>query len=204
MTIPPGKNLIANQFYQVNDGDSPQNTANGLLDFLVNNGFSSPYLPGGTEIMKWNGNDFESDTYDAVNKLWSTNGDATLLPGEAAFIINPTSSSLTIPFVGLVLQGLSANPIVAGTNYVSSIVPQAGRIQSDLGYKPNTNDQVLLWTGNGFSTHTYSGSGWSSGEPVLNVGQGFVLVASQTNLWAAESLRLPAWVFRGAVKSSLD
>ena len=183
MTIPPGKNLIANQFYQVNDGDSPQNTANGLLDFLVNNGFSSPYLPGGTEIMKWNGNDFESDTYDAVNKLWSTNGDATLLPGEAAFIINPTSSSLTIPFVGLVLQGLSANPIVAGTNYVSSIVPQAGRIQSDLGYKPNTNDQVLLWTGNGFSTHTYSGSGWSSGEPVLNVGQGFVLVASQTNLW---------------------
>src|SRR5208283_1533507 len=43
--------------------------------------------------------------------------------------------------------------------------------------------QVLLWTGNSFSNHTYTASAWTSGEPVLSVGQGFVLVASQTNSW---------------------
>ena len=72
MTIPPGTNLIANQLYQINDEDSPQNTANGLLDFLVNNGFSSPYLPGGTEIMKWNGNGFDSNTYEQVTQTLVT------------------------------------------------------------------------------------------------------------------------------------
>jgi outer membrane protein assembly factor BamB len=179
MTIPPGTNLIANQLYQVNDYDYPQNTALGLLDFLGNNGFSYP--PDQTEIMKWNGQGFDTNTYNADPNTWSPTGDAMLLPGEAAFITNATE--LTIPFVGLVLQGVSANPIVAGTNYVSSIVPQAGRIQSDLRYIPNTNDQVLLWTGNTFSSHTYTGSNWSGGEPVLGVGQGFVLVASQTNIW---------------------
>jgi hypothetical protein len=182
LTIPPGTNLIANQLYQVNDGDYPQNTANGWLGFLNNNN-SYPYPPDQTEILKWNGQGFDSDAYNANYFDWVPNGDATLLPGEAAFIINPTSSSVTIPFVGLVLQGLSANPIVAGTNYVSSILPEAGRIQSDLGYNPKNGDEVRLWNGSSFSTHTYTGSGWSSGEPMLSVGQGFVLAASKTNLW---------------------
>jgi len=177
LTNPPGTNLIANQFYQVNDGDYPQNTANGWLDFMGYNGFS---LPDGTEIMKWNGMGFNTITFYANIPAWLPNGDSTLLPGEAAFITNATE--LTISFGGLVFQGWSANPIVAGTNYVSSVVPRAGRIQSDLGYNPNTNDQVRLWTGSSFTNYTYS-NGWKPQEPVISVGQGFILVASQTNLW---------------------
>jgi outer membrane protein assembly factor BamB len=182
MTIPPGTNIIANQFYQVYDGYAPfypQNTANGLLSFMDENSFP---LPDGTEIMIWNGIGFETNTFLAYIPGWVPNGDAKLLPGEAAFITN--AADFTIPFVGLVLKGLSANPIVAGTNYVSSIVPWAGLIHSILNYNPNNGDKVLLWTGSNYSTNTYyTNSGWTSNEPVIGVGQGFVLVASQTNLW---------------------
>ena len=139
--------------------------------------------PDQTEILKWTGAGFDTNTYYVAYDFWSPNGDATLLPGEAAFFINPTSSSVTIPFAGLVLQGQSANAIVPGINYISSILPMAGRIHSDLCYNPNVDDKVLFWTGTGFSTNTYNGSTWSLGEPVLGVGQGFVLVASKTNNW---------------------
>ena len=177
LTLPPGTNLIANQFYQVNDADYPQNTANWLLDFVGNN-----YLPDGTEILKWNGQGFDTITYNPFLEGWSPNGDITLLPGGAVFITNATE--LTIPFAGLVLQGLSSNPISAGTNYVSSIVPRAGLITSNLQYNPNNHDKVLLWTGSNYSTNIYTtNSGWSGGEPIIGLGQGFVLVASQTNVW---------------------
>ena len=74
--------------------------------------------------------------------------------------------------------------ISPGTNFVSSIVPWAGLLHSNLGFNPNNGDQVLLWTGSGYSTNTYSTStGWSHSEPSLNVGEGFVLVTGQTNLW---------------------
>ncbi len=177
---PQSTNLIANQFYQVNDDNYPQNTALGLVEFLEYN--SLPYPPDQTEIMKWNGQGFESYTFILEQETWSPNGDATLLPGEAAFFINPSSSSFTVPFAGLVLQGVSSNAIVAGTNYVSSIVPAAGRITSDLNYIPHNGDAVQLWTGSSFSSYTYSG-GWSPSEPVVGVGQGFVLVASQRTNW---------------------
>ncbi len=177
---PQSTNLIANQFYQVNDYEYPQNTALGLFEFLSYSGF--PYPPDQTQIMKWNGVGFDEYTFSAVYEQWLPNGDSTLLPGEAAFFINPSSSSVSVPFGGLVLQGVSSNEIVAGTNYVSSIVPAAGRITSDLNYIPHNGDAVQLWTGSSFSSYTYSG-GWSPSEPVVGVGQGFVLVASQTNSW---------------------
>ena len=89
---------------------------------------------------------------------------------------------MTIPFAGLVAPGLSTNVISPGTNFVSSIVPRAGLIQSNLGYTPNNGDQVLLWNGSNYSTNTYSG-GWSPTEPSLNIGEGFVLIASTANQW---------------------
>jgi outer membrane protein assembly factor BamB len=65
ITIPPGTNLIANQLYQVNDSEYPQNTANGLLQFLANSGYSYPYLPDQSLLMNWNGAGFDVDTYIA-------------------------------------------------------------------------------------------------------------------------------------------
>ncbi len=188
MAIPPGTNLIANQFSQISDNEHPQNTANWLIGFLQYDAPSYPSLPDNTEIRNWNGHGFDVDTYYDEQRDWLPNGDNTLLPGQAAFFVNRTSSTITVPFTGLVAQGTITKAISPGTNFVSSILPQAGRIHSDLGYNPNNGDQVLLWNGASYSNHTYSASTqtWSGGEPTIAVGQGFLLVASNANLWTQD------------------
>ncbi len=183
VTIPPGTNLIANQLYQVNGSQYPQNTARGWYAFLANSGLYSD-LPDESLIMKWNGYGFDVDAYAGSQHAWLPNGNITLLPGHAEFFVNPTDEPITLPFAGLMAQGVSTNVISRGTNFVSSIVPQAGRIHSDLGYNPNNGDKVLLWKGSNYSTNTYTiAGGWNPSEPSVNIGQGFVLVASQTNSW---------------------
>ena len=181
MTLPPGTNLIANPLYQINDHQYPQNTANGWLVFLNDNSYS---LPDQSLIMNWNGLGFNVETFNPQLPAWLPDGDNTLLPGGAEFFVNPTANAITMPFAGLIAPGVSTKEISPGINFVSSMIPQAGRIHSDLGYNPNTGDKVLLWTGHSYSTNTYTGGGWTPSEPSISVGEGFVLVASQSNSWA--------------------
>jgi hypothetical protein len=61
-----------------------------------------------------------------------TVGNATLLPGQGVFVKNPTSSDVTVTFVGEVMQGTLTTPLVPGLQIVSSQVPQAGTV-ADLG-----------------------------------------------------------------------
>jgi hypothetical protein len=140
-------------------------------------------LSGGLLLVSTGGSIFASANDIAPGFDWQPNGDNTLLPGGAEFFVNPTSDAAMVPFTGLIAPGVSTKVISPGTNFVSSIVPQAGRIHSDLGYNPNNGDKVLLWNRTNYSTNTYSGSTWSLGEPSLNIGQGFLLVASQSNSW---------------------
>jgi hypothetical protein len=131
--------------------------------------------------MAWNGAGFNVETNIVFLGGWQPNGDNTLLPGGSVFFVNPTNS-ITVPFAGLIAPGVSSKVINIGTNFVSSMIPMAGGVKSVLGYEPNNGDKVLLWTGASYSTYTYSG-GWSPSEPSVNLGEGFVIVATNTNLW---------------------
>jgi len=177
--ISNGISLIANPFYQVNDGQCPQNTAHGWSRFLY-----IGTLPDLTTVAKWNGQGFDADTYDEVLEGWFPDGDITMLPGQAIFITN-NGSAFTASFAGLMPSGWVTNAIVPGTNYVSSMIPAAGLLQTDLQYKPNDGDTVGKWNGSSFNYYTYTASGWSPGEPSLSVGEGFLLInhTSRTNLW---------------------
>jgi len=114
----------------------------------------------------------------------------TLNPGEAAFFYN-ANSDLTLTFVGTVLQGSLTNSLVAadplsgagGFNLVSSIVPQAGNLVTNLGLTVASDgtmdgDTVYTYDSAAQVYHTYvvnhfNASLWSPSSPSVAVGQGF-------------------------------
>jgi outer membrane protein assembly factor BamB len=180
MNMPPGTNLIANPLCQIGDQQWPENTASGLQGAFNHDSFDS--LPGLSEIINCEG---VVDMYMGTGFGWQPTGDNTLIPGQSEFFVNPTDSPITIPFAGLVAAGVVTNVIPPGTNFVSSGIPAAGLLRTELDFKPNDGDQVWLCNGNVYSESTYTGNGnWSSGEPQLAIGQGFILVTKYTNYWA--------------------
>jgi hypothetical protein len=185
VTVGPGTGtnaLIANQL------DAPVNTLDGLFNLGPNHTMpDGSSLPPGSEIMKWNGSS-SYDVYTWNGTDWGGNGGVTLAPGEGAFLVIPTNNPpVTVTFVGLVREGQLAIPLAAGYSMVSSMLPEAGGIQSVLGYQPYKQDQVLFWNGNGFSLSTCTilngNLRWSAGEPVLNVGQAVFMNTRTNEIW---------------------
>lgn len=168
LVIPPGYSIIAN----------PLMGATNTIPVL----FAG--APQGTIIYKYK----VDGTYDINNLRPGTLGwafkDMTLVPGEGVFIFNPsTTTSITNTFVGEVFGG--TNVIRQGFSIISSMVPQEGRITTDLGYTTGTGVQsVYLYDSvNGYTIKsTFASGAWIGGEPVIKVGQGFFInVPSQRN-----------------------
>jgi hypothetical protein len=96
-----------------------------------------------------------------------------LAPGEGGFFISPVNTTLT--FVGEVMQGSLTNTLPAGTKVMrTSIVPQAGRIITDLGLPAEPGDQAFFFAG-GFSAYTFDDidNAWLPIEPTNQVGGAF-------------------------------
>jgi outer membrane protein assembly factor BamB len=196
LTIAPGTNLVANQLYQVDDEVEylefyaggpeafqcwPMNTLSAL--FTLVNPWSTTQDP--TQVFKWNGTSFNADSYnDAHFPTWLSGGDMTLIPGSSVLVSNGTGHSFTASFAGLV-QEQQVFHITSKTNYLSSTFPMAGAITNVTGYLPQNGDIVQVWSTNtqAYISHTYSSGTWSSGVPMLNVGQGFVLITTNTYTW---------------------
>jgi hypothetical protein len=187
LTITPGTNLIANQLCQVDDsilnftigsgsGGAPMNTLEAL--FLDSWGQTQ----GPTQIFKWSGTNLESDMYLYVTApYWLDGGEMTLLPGSSEIVSNGTGHSFTASFIG-VLREQQVVQIQTKTNYLSAMLPVAGAITNITGYVPNNGDIIQLWNGTNYVSHTYySSNTWSNGVPELAVGQGFVLITTNTN-----------------------
>ena len=134
--------------------------------------------------MKWNGSAYDIYTWDGTS--WGAGGSVTLNPGEAAFLVNPTTSAIPVTFAGAVQEGGSSLTIPDGQySQISSQLPEAGGIESTLDYLPHNDDQVLIWTGSSYVSHKYSSttSRWVGTEPILQVGEGFFLNPANTNVW---------------------
>jgi len=88
-------------------------------------------------------------------------------------------------------QGNLTNAVTHLYSLQSSKVPQAGLLQTQLGYVPADGDQVLRWKNNYPAASGYSISSYDAGfgewdvEPNLNVGEGFFInrAAAGTALW---------------------
>jgi hypothetical protein len=168
--------LVANQL------DAPMNTLNGLFNPMPD----GTTLPNGTQISvqttsgSWT---FTNYTWNAGS--WSAGGNtATLSPGQGFWVTNASASPVTITFAGLVRQGSLTNQIPHYERIYSSMVPQAGRLSTDLGYVPKAGDEVYIWdlAKQTYDIYSYSGA-WSPSEPSLALGQSFALVPAAANTW---------------------
>jgi hypothetical protein len=167
--------LFANQF------DAPVNTLNGLFNPMPD----GSHLPAGAQVFVQNTQGaWTFDTYTWNGTSWSSGGDSvTLSPGQGFWIYNPSSSPVTVTFAGLVRQGNFSTAIHGYEWIYSSVVPQAGWLQTDLGYVPTDFDDVFLYNGSGYDCYTYYGGAWSPSEPRIALGQSFVLEPAAAKTW---------------------
>jgi hypothetical protein len=111
---------------------------------------------------------------------WLTPG-TVLAPGTGFFL--RVAAENTVTFVGEVPQGTLEIPLVAGFNLVGSKVPQAGKLQADLGYVPADGDFVYTFdTLAGYSIFQYDAE-WLPSEPVLAVAQGAWIRKGAAGSW---------------------
>lgn len=174
--VPPGFSMIANQL------DSDDVSIESLF----------PDVPLNTRIFKWSGTEFEFYDYVDIglgSPIWSPDGQATLAPGEGAFIFNPGAEAFTVTFVGEVSQNADSNiSIPAGFSIVSSAVPQSGALESGLAFPVVENDRVFKWAGGQYEFYDFVDIGlgepiWSPSEPEVAVGEAFFVSKSAATDW---------------------
>lgn len=169
VTVPAGQfKLVANPLNQpTNDlatvlPDAPANTA--VYEFT----------PAGFAI------------YTKRGTAWTGTGaaEARLNPGEGFFIKNNGTADFRLTFIGEVPQGPAlTTPIVSGFNLLASQVPQAGRVEADLGLPAQLNDVVYMLGAGGYVLHTKRAATWTPSEPSPGVAEGFFLRASSARNW---------------------
>jgi hypothetical protein len=168
-TVAPGFNLIAN----------PLNSGNNDINAVIQN------VPEGFTVFTYSGGSYASTTFEddgEGNLAWSV--PRTIAPGQGFFINNNRSTNVTVTFVGEVPQGTLTNPLAAGFNLKASIVPQAGRLDTVLGFPAQEGDTVFVYNkptesfrSTVFEDDGEGNLGWSVPDlAVIDVAQGFFVV----------------------------
>jgi hypothetical protein len=156
--IPSGFSMIQNPL-----NASPNNS---LASALPN-----PGAP--CQLFKYNTTSGAYDINEFDGEFWLD--DAQVVnPGEGFFLFNP-GAPFTITFVGEVPTGTLSTPLVTGFNMVGSKVPQAGLLQTDLGYVPTAPAESVYQYRNASNDYLIIGWDsdvfWADGEPNLAVGE---------------------------------
>jgi len=172
VTIPKGAFLIiANPL----DAGSGNNTVAKLF----------PNVPDGFTVYKYTPGTGYSINSFALGDWADPN--QTLLPGEGAFVLNSDpANDVKITFVGEVMQGALSTALPAGLSIASSKVPQAGVLDTDLGFPSAEGDTVYrfarLDNPAGYAIYSYTFGAWAPKTPSIDVAEGFfVSKAAQVN-----------------------
>jgi hypothetical protein len=147
---------------------NPLNLATNTLTTVL------PDVPANTVVFKFVNGAFSQFTKRTSG--WTPDPNASLNPGEGFFVKNVTTAPITITFVGEVLTGTQAVSYGAGYTLLGSLIPQSGKLQTDLGLPAKQNDIVYTFNGaySQFTRRT-DASPWpgTAGEPTISVGDGF-------------------------------
>jgi hypothetical protein len=172
VNLPPGFSLVSNPLEGPN---AAANTVSALFPTT---------LPNNCAVFK-----FDTATGTFVSSTfffgaWS-NPNLSLVPGEGFFFRNSSPSTITNTFVGNVKQGTLATPLAAGFTLVSSQVPQAGLVSTDLGLPIANTETVFKFnnTLNQYDGSTFFFGSWSGGEPTIGVGEGFFVKKTASASW---------------------
>ncbi len=171
IALPPGFSMISNPLH------APSNTVGSL--------FSN--LPDGATLCKFDTSLFRLTNNSLQDGKWS-NPNEKLVPGEGGIFFNPTTDFKTINFVGDVSQGRLLNPIPSGMSIRSSLVPQPGRLNSDLGFPIAEGDVVHVFDRDQqkYVLYPFSAVEWERNPPVIGVGESFWISKTQPGNWVRD------------------
>jgi hypothetical protein len=186
VAIPTGFSIIADQLYATN-----QQTAQSIdaifAPTLLNGGATTPDPYAGCILFPYTTAYVGALIVEQLAgqaPFWNSPTEAagtSFNPGQACFIYNP-GAPFTMTFVGQVPQGTVTNTLLQGFNLVSSIVPQTGAIDTDLGITPGVGDIAFTYvSGVGYNqANIFESTGgpgfWSApgqASPTNTVGLGF-------------------------------
>jgi len=151
------------------------NTTNNTLGGVI------PNPPPLSQFFKFANGGFTAYQFDDIDLVWTPNATASLAPGEGGFFISSVATTLT--FVGEVRQGSLTNTLPMNTKVIrTSIVPQAGRVSTDLGVPGQALDQLFTFSG-GFTAYQFDDIDlvWTPSEPTNNVGGAFFYIKANGN-----------------------
>lgn len=178
LTVHPGFNIAANQLIAADA------TVGAVL----------AGVPGGTTVYKFDPvTGYDINAYDGDFEEWE-NADMTLNPGEGAWLRNATAEAFTVTLVGEVPQGSLTTELAEGFNLVSSQVPQAGLVGTDLGMPVGGGDIVYTFNADpgagalGYTISTYDADfeEWDPAEPTVAVGEGFWVRKAAAASWTRD------------------
>jgi hypothetical protein len=113
----------------------------------------------------------------------------TVAPGEGGFMLMADAGTITL--VGEVMQSAStngpplANPVPQGYSVRSSIVPQAGLLQTDLKFQPIEGGLFIFKFDpvvGAYATFSYADGQWDE-EPSFAVGESFFINSPAATSW---------------------
>jgi len=203
VNVPPNWSILADQLYATNQQTSQ--TIDAILGptLLSTNSLGVGNYVGSIVFPYNNGLTSGSQAFDPAILVVQQNGqppawsstapsNTTFNPGQAVFIYNP-GAAYQMTFVGQVPQGTVTNLLTGGGfNLVSSIVPQTGAIDTDLGIQPGVGDIVFTFENGAYDpanivvSLTGSTVNWSHGASSTNqVGTGFFYynASATSNNW---------------------
>lgn len=170
VVLPPGYSIVSCPLIA-----SPNNTLSNLFNnsSLTYSGWKFYFFTGGQGYTQ-----IDSGTAKGGYADLGTN---TINPGQAIFVQNPGTKTVTNTFVGTVPSGSLTNTLAVGYNLVGSILPSSGDISTNsltLLTNGNTGDTIYVYSTNGYSSpggeYKFSAKKtWSQAPIVPSVGEGF-------------------------------
>jgi hypothetical protein len=143
-----------------------------------------PDAPANTKVYVLSGGAFSVFTKRTTGWTGTGADTATLDPGMGFFIQNGTTTDLTITFVGEVMQGTVTTAYPAGFSLLGSKIPQAGKVEADLGLVAANGDVLYQLVGGSYVLSTRRATNWTPSEPIVDVGNGFFFNAKAAGTWS--------------------
>jgi hypothetical protein len=144
-------------------------------------------MADGTTLCKFDTTLFRLTNNIVKDGKW-TKGEEKFAPGEGAIFFNPTTDFKTLNFVGEVNQGRLVNSIPAGLSIRSSLVPQAGRLGSELEFPFVEGDVIHLFDRDQqkYVVYPFSASEWEKNPPTINIGESFWVGKTHPRNWVRD------------------
>lgn len=176
ITLPPGFSAISN----------PLSGAGDTVAELFK------AMPDGTALSKFENQAYRCTQNGIEGGKW-TNPTEKLSLGEGALLFNPTSDYKHLSFVGSVNQSSCSTPIPAGFSMRSSVFPQPGRLDTELGFPIGDGDVIHLLDADRqkYVVYPYEGSAWAREAPVVGVGESFWVAKKVAGNWLQQFSMTP-------------